>query len=344
MGNIYWNDKATFFCGHRKCGTTMLLNLFDAHPEVATFPPDSGFFYAYYPIFDNSIYTKDEKINRAIQVMFQNFKVDLESLDIWTKDSFFPFQDLEELFRTRMKNKETNAKNILSEIVFCYQTIASQLNDKLPKPDKAKRWLEKTTSTEIYAHEVLEWYPKAKFVHILRDPRDNYGSLKSGWEKRYSKYNDSTDRLLQSVLDRGLLGMKMAKINQEKFGKDVYKVIKFEDITTKPEVVLKDICSFLGINYYEILLVPTYFGLPWKGNNFEGKKFNKPSAKNVNRWRQRITEHEAKVIEFYFSQDMETWGYQPFFNRSEQAKAASEHYKWHNFSQAYSVFQKGNTY
>ena len=46
-------------------------------------------------------------------------------------------------------------------------------------------WVEKTTSSEFYATEIIKWFPNAKFIHLIRDPRDNFASLKSGWEERY---------------------------------------------------------------------------------------------------------------------------------------------------------------
>ena len=49
--DINW-EKPVFICGHRKTGTTMLINLFDNHPDLLVYPDDSGFWYVYYPLFD----------------------------------------------------------------------------------------------------------------------------------------------------------------------------------------------------------------------------------------------------------------------------------------------------
>ena len=84
------------------------------------------------------------------------------------------------------------------------------------------------------------------------------------------------------------------------------------------------------------MVSPTVLGWPWLGNNKEGSQFSKPDNKNVNRWKERITEHEAQLIEYYFSGIMEEYGYKPYYNKTLQQSAASEHYKWHNFSTPYS--------
>ena len=46
-GNLL--DNPVFLCGHRKSGTTILVCLFDSHPELLTYPCDSGFFYKVFP-------------------------------------------------------------------------------------------------------------------------------------------------------------------------------------------------------------------------------------------------------------------------------------------------------
>ena len=337
-----WQENATFLGGHRKSGTTLLLNLFDSHPQLCVFPPDSGFFYGYYPPYDVPERSPEEKLHRITEVMYANFRRDLEKLDAWHGQ--FPYDQLDQRFRDRMSDKTCSAHVLLREAICAFHDVTGR-----PPEGQVRRWVEKTTSTEIYASEVFKWYPQARFIHVVRDPRDNFGSLKSGWSARYQHQNDTIERLLQSMLDRGGLGMKLARLNAERFGPQRYRVVRYEDLTTRPEPIMHELSAFLGIDYDDILLKPTYYGLPWKGNNFDGLKFDKASNVNVGRWRDRITEHEAKVIEFHFSESMAEWGYEPAFGRNEQIDAAMSHYKWSNFAQLFSIttgvdtFQKAST-
>ena len=57
-------DNPVFLCGHRKSGTTMLINLFDNAFEAITYPDDSGFFYKYFPEYELEKYSDQEKIER----------------------------------------------------------------------------------------------------------------------------------------------------------------------------------------------------------------------------------------------------------------------------------------
>lgn len=338
IGCEAWQDRPTFLCGHRKSGTTLLLCLFDAHPQLCVFPPDSGFFYAYYPIFDGDKHTDEEKKRRIIDVMYRNFRDEFDELPALSDRSIL-IDKMEQRFIERMENRFCTSPVLLREAVLAFHDVFRRSGTT-----DTRRWMEKTTSTEIYASEVFQWYPQGKWIHLIRDPRDNFGSLKSGWGARYKDQNDETRRLLQSAVERGGLGLKLAKLNERRFGSQRYRVVRFEDLTANPESVMRGLAEFLDIDYDPCLQQPTFCGAPWRGNNFQGLQFDQPSAVNVGRWRERIDDHEAKVIEFHCGREMADWGYEPAFATDEQIDAAMQHYKWHNFAQIYSVSSGTETY
>jgi hypothetical protein len=107
-------------------------------------------------------------------------------------------------------------------------------------------------------------------------------------------------------------------------------------ITKKPHDTMKNISEFLGIEYDPILLKPTIFGKPWKGNNFDGIEFDSISDVNVGRWKERILEKEAQIIEFHFDTFMPDFGYSLEYDETERMNSACEHYKWFNSAQLYS--------
>ena len=63
-------SAATFIGGHRKAGTTMLLALLDGHPQLNVFPVDSGFFYAYFPVYESEGYDREARIGRILEFCF----------------------------------------------------------------------------------------------------------------------------------------------------------------------------------------------------------------------------------------------------------------------------------
>lgn len=331
-------ENPVFICGHRKGGTSLFLKLLDNHPELFVYPADTGFFYKYFPFCSSKEISNEEKTEFMVDRVLAGLKIQLDRLsheDL--KEVDFDMDVFNNDFREIVKTTSYTPKEVLLSLI---QAFEKSYNSS----PQMKKWVQKTTSTEIFALEIFQWFPNAKFIHIVRDPRDNWGSLKSGWEKRYHQFNDCQERLLQSVLDRGKLGLEFARSNEEIIGKERYKVIKFEDLTTNPEEIMKEVCDFLEISFSETMMVPTTCGKLWPGNNFEGLNFKGISNVNSGRWKERITDHEGQLIEFYCGEIMEYFNYPLIYSTREKMVAASEHYKWYNFAQPFSyttVSEKG---
>lgn len=323
-----WNNPV-FICGHRKTGTTLLVNLLDNHKDLLTYPDDSGFWYMFYPLFDSSEISSEKKDEIVLNNLVPNFEYIIRNVpDDYIKKMNFSKEKFYDYYKEFISSTNHTTKDILTSLVKAMNKIFQQKTS-------IKHWVEKTTSSEVYALDIAKMFPNAKFIHIIRDPRDNWGSLKSGWEKRYSDFNDEPRRLMHSLLERGKLCMEFAKHNQDILGKQTYKVIKFEDLTASPEQIMKEISDFLKIEFTETLLQPTVLGLPWKGNNFENLKFTKISSSNSNRWRERIAPEEAMLIEYYFKDIMKEFSYNTEYSTQEQCIAAKNHYKWYNFAQEF---------
>ncbi|MFC1631079.1 sulfotransferase [Candidatus Omnitrophota bacterium] len=319
------SEQPVFIGGHRRSGTTLFMALLDGHAQLSVFPPDSGFFYGYFPVYEDSKYDNQQRINRIIEFCYDNLRQQIAKVDP-EKECDFPFEELQLRFREKAAQGNFTSKELLVAMISAYRgTLGEGAGD-------TKRWVEKTTSSEIYAKHIFDWFPKAQFIHILRDPRDNYASLKSGWEVRYKQHHSEPRQLLQSMIERGKLGMELARENLKRYGRKRYLIVKFEELIGNPKAELEKICNFLGIAYNHNLLKPTTLGRLWKGNNFKGQQFNGLSTANLGRWKERIIEHEAKVLEYYFRELMPYFGYQPHFDFNQCIDAAVEHYKWHNYA------------
>ena len=187
----------------------MLLSLFDGHENLIAYPSDSMFFYK---VFPHCI-----KLNKR-----QNMKLVIDNcinhtLNYGMKDTqnnnLFDIDKITSDFKKKMSNKTNTPRSLLLSLIKSYSRSI--------KKKSWKMWVEKTTSSEFYVAEIIKWFPNAKFIHIIRDPRDNFASLKSGWEKRYKTQEDNLKDLLQSLLDRGGMGMKLALNNQKMLGKKI---------------------------------------------------------------------------------------------------------------------------
>jgi len=110
----------------------------------------------------------------------------------------------------------------------------------------------------LFTSRLLNLFPEAKFIHIIRDPRDNlYSHIKTFKSKNtlftamhWMKYNQGVEK-------------------QKKRMPEKYFTLFYEDLVTKPEQKLKEVCNFLQVEYSDSMLINTF---PEAIRKFEGDK------------------------------------------------------------------------
>ncbi len=119
-------------------------------------------------------------------------------------------------------------------------------------------------------------WPQAKFIHLLRDPRDvarsciamgwvgntYYGAdywidVENHWNKAVKKYPSI------SALE-----------------------VRYEQLVSNPEEELKRICDFVGLEYDSSMLALE-----------ESSTYSKPSSKYANQWKRKLSAKEIKWVE-----------------------------------------------
>lgn len=181
---------------------------------------------------------------------------------------------------------------------------------------------------EVWANEftphVLRSFPgKAKVIHIVRDPRAITVS---------NFYSEGRYPLL-------FLGRQWRKIA----GLSVYYsehsknsiIIKYEDLISNPEIVLKRVCHFLGVAYDPNLLntedIKDGGNQKWTQNSTFQEKQSGFNQNSINRWREKISINDQKAIEFLCLPEMKFLGYTPDYINSEN---------WNSFSAENLIDQK----
>ncbi len=317
--------QPVFLCGHRKSGTTMLLNLLDQNEQLITYPEDLCLLYGFYPHHIEALKTTAERKERFNAVVFEMLKKKVKSRGY---NHLFDVDEFHSIFDKNIEGDDYyNVESLMNTLFKSYYEYLGE------STQKTSLW--KETSIEIYAKELGEMFPQSKFIQLVRDPRDNYAAIKSGVAGYYSKLGDSELTSLASVLHRVEIGFKLAELNKQVLGEDRYKVVRFEDILQEPEKTMKGVCEFLGIEYTSKMLIPSSFGVQQGGNSHEGKVFNTISADNLGRWKERINKKEAQVIEFFLGAEMQGLGYDLEFDRIETLDAVNEYYKWSNYQYFY---------
>jgi len=174
---------------HRKNGTTLFSAMLDNHPDLFVYPYETHFWFGYYPIYAEGDYTYEQKKKRVKSFIFNSLK---QTISKWMRlnenDLKHNYKEMYRIFDKRIDNSEGRTKDFFDAVLFTAREI---LPDKNYQTHKI--WVEKTTSSEIYANEIFRMYPKAKFIQIVRDPRDSWAVIRNGWNKHYKNQYDSME-------------------------------------------------------------------------------------------------------------------------------------------------------
>ena len=321
-------ERYVFLGGHRKCGTTMFLNLFDGHPECCVYPTDISVLYGYFPAYIVGDFTAEQRLERLDRVIFG---VTLQGLrakhDLGERLAVERMR--EHFFANLDHDKLDQIDVIIRQIIASFREVAG-----LPV-EKAPVVVIKETSLEIYAQMLAGAFPGAQFVQVVRDPRDNYAALRAGVDKHYSLFGESERHILASLIHRVGTGMRLIEPNTQALGADHLMVLSFEALAQDPASSMRDVARFTGIDLTPALTSPSIMGRPTAGNNYDDQQFFNVTARNVGRWRERISDEEAQVIEFHLGDVMEQFGYGRAFPPEEAARAAADFYCWSNYRYFY---------
>jgi hypothetical protein len=166
-------------------------------------------------------------------------------------------------------------------------------------------------------------------INLVRDPRDNYSALKAGVANYYARLGENELETLASLINRCRMDMIAARTNVTLNPKS-FAAVRFEDLVTDPEPILRSLCRLLDWEFDNAMLSPTVLGVAQSGNSHEGKAFTKISAENAGAWRKRISADEAKVIEYWCEREMKDWNYPLEFDAAERQRAFADFYAWYN--------------
>lgn len=295
-----WLEKPIFILGHPKSGTTLLNSILDNHPELINIPEETQFFRYIYPRIQKFYYKLSPKfIKRRIIIRDIFLNTYLRRLQISSPSEISgEIRDYSQLnFSCYKKNvNKYLSVNKLTEANI-YKSLAYALNLQHPSQATVQGWVEKTPRNEIHTDKLIKWFPKAKFIHLLRDPRDNYVSLK---KHRSKKKEITLDRFKKEWKE----GLESGIRNFNSFGKNRYLILWYEDLCKAPLSYVMIIAAFLNIEVSPSMLIPTKFGTRWDGNSMFDQKMNGISLNSIGRYKDYPNQQEIEEIEMELIPDI----------------------------------------
>lgn len=241
---MVFQDKIIFIVGNSRSGTTLLMRALEHHPEIFVFNELHFFEQLWSPEDRGKLLTREEAITLNSKLLLtqrigykthdQNYhQFDLESeqlIDALPVDKL-----LGETIFTDMLKRETalHQKNIICE---------------------------KTPQNVFYLKEILEIYPNARVINMVRDPRAIILSQKNKWNRRKlgSDYMTEKEALRLRINYHPITISKLwnaAIFAARKMESDSrIKTVRFEDLLENPGNTIQQICLHVGLEYSEKML------------------------------------------------------------------------------------------
>lgn len=167
------------------------------------------------------------------------------------------------------------------------------------------RWGAQTGLIERYADHLFAAYPATKIIHMVRDPRDRYEASLDLWPNGRGRAGGATARWRYS--------MRLAERNLARYP-DGYMVVRYEDLVTHTEEILRDVCRFLREPFYPEML--TMSGAPERRERLSanvggGSSDDLLSREFIGRFRGPVPRRELAFIQLHAGRLMRRYGYRP---------------------------------
>jgi hypothetical protein len=272
MSDSFSSKKMLFVVGNSRSGTTMLGRILGHATDVYTFNELHFFEQMWHP------HVPPQHVTTAQAVaMFARL------IGIQRNGYYFKQMDIQ-----KYRLEAQAAINTLPEPMdpaIVYAAFVSYETGRLGKAISC----DQTPRNLYYLQEILNLYPNAIVVNILRDPRGVLLSQKNRWHRRsmsnggvplfhtVRQWADYHPVTISLIWKQGINSYDRVAKHPRVIG------LRFEDLLENPEFEIKRLCQFAGIQY-----VPDMLDIPQVGSSLER---DNPDLRGINReaaerWRQ----------------------------------------------------------
>ena len=258
-----------FVVGNRRSGTTLLRLMLASHPRLGV-PPESGFtvFLGWY--FGHLRF--DERILDCF--------LDRLLTDDFNQDWALSREALEGPLRSRLP---CGFPAIIDGVYRVY------LEKNFPG---ACRWGDKTTWYQHHLPELDSYFPAARYIHIVRDPR----AVLASYRKVPHLPNDAI--AVAADWRRSVSAIRSFGARRP----SRYLEVQYEDLVRDPEAVLRRICGFLGEVFDPMML--EYHRLnreqrlePERHMGWKARTLDPPAEDRIEAWRRELDPRDVRIVE-----------------------------------------------
>jgi hypothetical protein len=261
MTGVGEQNRSLFVVGMPRSGTKLLMNLLNNHSSIAI-PGFESHFIPHY-------LRRMQRYGNLKQLAnFRELHKDLSSLNFFTRLKHDGFVVSAEQWHQSIQDWS------FAGILATFYLLYARRSDKTI-------WGDKTPYYMLQLPVIAEHFPAAKFIHVIRDPRDQCLSSRKAWNKNiYRSAQRWRDYIRQCRNDgRAMPGR--------------YHEIYYEALLDDPPATLEALCAFIGVAFEPGMVRLT------KPTEFRGDAKNQTHIlkHNYQKWKNELTARQIRKIE-----------------------------------------------
>jgi hypothetical protein len=271
-----------FIVGAMRSGTTLMRLMLNRHPDVSI-PAESHFVSELLRRFGPDVMLQGDTLEQALEMITTHTE--------WQRDWH---DDPDDLVATARRGAPFTMAAFI-DLLFTREIASTG------KP----LWGDKTPSYLRRVEELLLCFPDARFIGMVRDPRDVHLSLKSkGWVGttpwEIARYQRACAELTR---------------RHRRSRPECFMIVRYEDLVLHAEETLRASCEFLGIPFDSDMLDfhedAAEHVQQWElETGAHEKLLRPPSASDVGRWPREASRIEVAETEAIMGEALEWFGYE----------------------------------
>lgn len=290
----------------------MVKNLLDGHPELFTYPPNELHFFRY---SEHESVLKDKRATVADTGELLEELAGIDFVQRMNDPSAGDYREQVDVDRFDESIAERSPETYPAVYEALFESMAAAVDHVEVDLDEVRPASKTVLETEFFPL-LHQWFPDLKFVYVLRNPYGHFASARNSMRITDGAEGDRLGLIKDPYPFVGseFRRMELSYYFMRKYSRlypDQFYVLVYDDILENPEPTLRDLASFLDVEYDTSMTNPTICGEPWGGNSWYAEEFEGIDPSPLDHWKDDVSPLEVEAITQLFGDVIDDFGFDP---------------------------------